>query len=586
MDVVAYDTETTGLYRYQGHRMFAFSTCDSAGKTSVHRLDGSSVGKVRGRRELERLWSRESVSVVMHNAKFDLTMTEAELGTGLVGRWKDRVHCTHKMSHILQNHHLTHSLEDLSWDLARYPRIDSEISKLAKQCGGYHKVPVGRMTRYQEVDAERGMLLYLFFWPMIAKNPKWLDCYLVERDLIWTTMQMEKRGVMLHRGRCQGVIDRLEREVDSIRDQVYAVIGRRFVITSDAEIRRVLFRDLGMPVLTRTEKSGQPSVDKSTLMSLRENHPHPVLDLILKYRSYTKGRKMLQGYLELVDGNGIIHPNINTCQAITGRESCQNPNLQNVAKSDVLLNPFPVPARIAFRPRPGYVTLYVDYAGIELRLLVHYSQDGELVVCLVSGDGDCHSLAAETFYGGRFRDGSAAERKRLRSAAKNGSFAIAYGANPLKLSGTLGLPYAEGAAAFRRYVERWPKLAHLTKTISKQVYMDGYVETVFGRRLHVPKEKAYVGTNYLIQGTAAEILKRAQNRVEAYNPPEVMLVLPIHDELVIEYPRNRLRDLGDYLRGLRRQMTEFPGKFSVPLDIEASISTSSWEKKTPVEIPA
>jgi DNA polymerase-1 len=361
-----------------------------------------------------------------------------------------------------------------------------------------------------------------------------------------------------------------------------------------------------MPVLKSTN-GGLPSVDKEVLQELMEEHPHPVLDMVLRYRSWRRGSSILAGYVKEADEGDIIHPNIRTNGARTGRESCARPNLQNVEKTGVLLNPYPVPARKAFRPRPGYVNFHVDYAGIELRLLVHYSRDPKLIAEIKKPGGDPHLLAAKIFYPpmrrvelDRFRelpesiqrgirawDEKSAEFKTLRGASKNCNFARPYGASWRKMCATLGLPEALGKARCARYEQEFPRLVNLSRDISQEVRATGGVETVFGRWLWVPKDKAYVGTNYLIQGTAAEILKRAQVRVhkmlEELTSGEMRLLLPIHDELIVECPAKRLGDAVEVWRKLREAMIDFP-QFSVPLEVEVEIAYVDWSKKNPFDL--
>lgn len=581
MKTIAYDVETTGLHPHHGDEMFAYSTCNTKGKTFVQRIDGSPLRQLQGMKKLTKLWSNESakhVAKVAHNLKFDLTFTEKALGRRLDNHV---VHCTHKMSHILQNHHHNHSLDQLGWELAEYPRVDGKMRRMAKLCGGYHKVPEPKMDAYQRLDGERGMLLHMFMYPKIKANPKWLEVYQTEVDLIRTTMRMEERGIMISRKRTRQMIKNLEQTVDKLREDLFALVGRRFNPDADRELVRILFGQLGMPVNRRTAKTKQPSVDKHALMALREEFNHPILNMILQLRSYTKGITSLESYINLSVDN-VLHPSINTCQAITARESISYPNLQNVQKTGVLLNPFPVAARACFRPRPGYVLLCIDYAGIEMRLLIHYSEDDRMMDCLVNGDGRVHALAAEVFYLNEYINATKSYKETLYGAAKNADFAMPYGAGARKIAQTLGLKGQAGLAAHKRHKKTFPKLDGLTSVFVEMVKADGYLTTVFGRRVHVPKNKAYIGTNYIIQNTAAGILKRAQNRVHKYNEEqtggEVKILIPIHDEIVMEYPRAMLSELPEYIRDVRKLMIDFP-QFKIPLEIEVDIATHSWEHK-------
>jgi len=580
MKPFSYDTETTGLYPFSGAEMFSFSVSDFDGNATVHRLDGGKLRSIQSNKMLKKIWGNEKLHKVMHNAKFDLEMTEKTLGKRLDG---NSVHCTHKMSHILRNNG-SHKLDDLTWEYGAYPKVDDKIKKMATFCGGYKNVPEKHMNQYQKDDAIRTMLLFRLMWPMIKKNPKFLECYKTEMELIWVTMRMEERGLMVHETRTKELIHKLKEEVDETKENLFHLTNRRFSVNSDVEVRKLLFKDLRMPIIKLTDKEKEPSTDKFVLMELNERFPeNEVLNLILKTRSYEKGITTLNEYLNLSDSDFILHPSINTCGAITGRESCEHPNLQNVAKSKVLLNPFPIPARKAFRARPGYINLHLDYSGIEMRLIIHYAGEKEMIYCLNHGDGDVHSLAAESFYGKRFiNETNKVTKKELRNAAKNANFAAPYAASIKKLMIILGVKGVKGRKGVLNYIARFPKVAKFSRKVIEEVKEFGGVETILGRFLYTNVRKPYIGANFKIQGTAAIILKIAQNRVHKYNVEqasnEPKLLLPIHDELVIEYPRNRIKDLDDYIRDIHALMIDFP-MFNVPLDVSVEISTNSWEDK-------
>ena len=580
MRVLAYDTETNGLDLHYGKRMFAFSTCSPGGMSRAWRLNHKRSGVY-----LKRLFAERDIVKVMHNAKFDLTATEYQLGRRVAET--TTFHDTILMSHVLQNLHTTHRLKDLTWELAGIPRDDERAVKAFIARGGdYSTVPEWLMKPYQLLDAERCMLLHLFFYPMIQKNKQYLEIYEMERDLIIPTMRMEQHGLMLNRRSCEKLIGNIQQDVDLLLDEIEEHSGRRINPNKAKDVRWLLFIKSGLPARTRTAVTKEIGTQKSALLELKEEFEHPAVDMILKHRSWARGIKILQSYLNLCDDADIIHPDIRTCGAKTGRESCSKPNLQNVAKSKVLLNPFPIPARLAFRPRPGCVNVHIDYAGIEMRILVHYSGESVLVAKLRLNE-DVHEPACHVFYGSRFREATGSERKMLRDASKNANFSIPYGSAAQKVSNILSMPLSEGSRRFIMYRHAFPDLCALNQKVARQVREHGYVTTIFGRKLYVPRQKAYMGTNYLVQGTAAGVVKRAQVRVhvllESLTGGECCLLLPIHDELVLEVPRTRLRGFtGDVYPRIRAAMLDFP-QFNVPLDVEVEVATTDWEHKKPLE---
>lgn len=601
---IAYDTETTGLRPHGKDTMFAYSTCDERGKINVIRM----TDKLADDKLNAVVWgARNGDELVMHNSKFDLTFTEKRIGRRIAETI--RFHDTMIMSHMLRNDHHGHGLKDLTWELAGIPKDDEdEVRRYAKNADDvdYSRVPEHIMRRYQEMDAKRTMLLYHFFMPKLQARPKLLECYGWERDVVVPTMRMEGRGFMINRERTATIRDSLEADAKETMDEVERVYGRRVDIGNNNVLRHILYTEKKLPVLARTSKTGLPSVEKEVLDELYQRTKDPLLRLAVRYGSRRRGSTMLQSYINLADDDGVIHPNIKTLGAVTGRESCRDPNLQNVEKEGRLQNPFPTPARKCFRPRPGFVNFHADYSAIELKLLVHYSKDPELVAEAAKPDGDPHYIAAQIFYqpftpedAEKYAEFCAAnptiaagidayekdsdEWNALRDPAKGTNFAVPYGAGWQKACATLGLPLEIGEVRFNEYRRRFPNLCNMTQDIVATVREKKGVETTFGRFLHVPRDKAYVGVNYLIQGTAAEILKRSQVRVHRYleeaTGGECGLIIPIHDELVIEWPRKRLGEAKACWRKIRELMIDFP-QFNVPLDVKVDVSTVDWSKKT------
>lgn len=581
---IAYDVETTGLHRFQGSRMFALAVCDGERNAEAWRVDGKN--QRAGLDRLRDFWGEqnEATPKVMHNAKFDLAFTEKAVGFSLE---RHAIHDTFIMSRLVQSDHYSHALDDVAYDLCAYTRDhDRAIKPYIRGQKNYEKVPAHLMRAYQIADVERTQLLYQFFYPKITADPMLLDVYQTELKLLWVTMRMEERGICLDVGRTRTLIEELKVKAEQVKARVRGRVGQTFDPGSPQKVAALLYGDLQYPVFKKTKGTHKPSTDKDALAQLREFTQHPILDDIIEYRSWVRGQSTLASYIDFQDETGRVHCNIRTAGAITGREACADPNLQNVEKEGQLRNPFPVPARRCFRPAVGYVNFHVDYAGIELRILVHYSDDVKMLECLNHGDGDVHSLAASVFYGKRFTECTDKNtRKMLRSAAKNANFAIPYGASAAKVAATLGLPLKQATERYAVYKATFPGLSGLSTTIAGWVKRDGFVRTAFGRIIHVPKHQAYIGTNYTVQGTAADVLKRAQVRLGPWLKAEtggrVQMILPIHDELIIEVPRDMLGECPELFRGIRHEMIrDFMPPLKVPLEVEVDYTTRDWATKT------
>jgi len=581
---LAYDTETNGLSVHQGHRMFAFSYGDAGGNIDVHRLDKEPRRSLKSIRVLKDIWgqNKRDVPKIMHNAKFDLHFTQALLETDLLDH---EIHDTMIMSNLLQSAMPSHALKDLAYWLASVPKDDEDEIKAFLKGGriDYSIVPEHLMDTYQRRDIERTMLLYLFFYPKIKERPKLLELYNMEMKLIKTTCRMEDRGLMVDLKACDQVIAELEAGAEEAMDGIAVIAGERINVNSPTKLQWLLFDKCKLPIVGKTKKSRQPSTDKSAMALLRDTCEHPVLDLVLKYRSWYRGVGMINSYKEHAGSDCIIHPNLRTCGARTGRQSCSDPNLHNIEKSGTLLNPFPVPARRCFRPRPGYVNFHIDYSGIEFRLLAHFAEDFRVIKAIKNGL-DPHVRAAEIFYREKFiGEKSKKKRDAMRGAAKNTNYAICYAAGMTKMAKVLGVFYdAEFKRRFGAYKMEFPMLVGLSPKLARIAKEVGYVDTHAGRRIHVPKDKSYVATNWIVQGSAADIMKEAEVRVDKYlqetTGDEVRIILSIHDELILEYPIKRMKEAKGVMRRVANEMTRDFG-YLIPLEVDVGIVKKNWEEK-------
>ncbi len=598
MREVAYDTETTGLYLSEGAHIFGFSTCDEERNVGIYRLDGSvckhwnepQTSPADARRSMgvvERLWRDPENTIVLHNAPLDIDFTEDLLGRDL----RDHpIKDTISMSQILQNRHPGHALARLGYDLAEYP---DDADKMVKRYirGGqmnYQQIPIYDFDRYQHDDAVRTMLLNLFFWPMIVENG-WEELHQMECDLTWAVLDMRRRGVMIDRAKCHKLIDWLHEKCEQDRRNFHAIAGGRAMNPgNDGHIRYILYTKMKLPILKRTEETKQPSVDKDTLLELKEKTGAKIIDVVLRFKAYRSGIAKLQTYMEKADANDLLHPDIRRTGAKTGRQSCSNPNLFNVSKKQAYMNPYPIPARSCIRPRPGYINFCIDEKGIEMRLIIDASGDEHMTQILMSGE-DVHAAASEVFLGARFRKARArcndskrayARYKAMRDAGKSANFAKPYGGGDDAISRILGLRGSAAHSANERYDAEFPGIASLSRRLAEEVRREGHIHTAYGRQLDIPRDKAYMGPNYKIQGDAAGKFKRGQirvnNRLRRETGDEVRLILPIYDELIIECPRKRLKDMPDVLEGIRKDMTEDFPQFKVPFDIDIEYCTSDW----------
>ena len=578
--IQAFDIETTGLKAFRGAKVFAFCIGHMDGTVEVWRLDGKDKkDPALGLKRLETFLADTSIEKVCHNVKFEYSILKEN---GFIIPENTVWHDTMLMSQILQNNNPHHSLDYLAWQFGQYPTdLDDIIVRMGKEYGGWQNIPVNKMYSYQVSDGERTVLLFRTFYPYFENDSRLMADYREEILTVTNTYQIERRGIMVHWNELAHLEEWLKDEVSKIQDDLYKSLGEYLNLNSPQQVSHILFKKLKLPIIKISEESRQAKTGKDVLFELKKISDHPVIDLIMKQRSYTKGIGTLKNYKKHAIGD-IIHPNIKTNFALTGREASSEPNLQNVSKEEALKNPFPVPARKCFRPRLGFVFILFDYAGIEMRLIVEVCGEEELLTLANSG-GDLHTPAAGLFFQDRFlKEEDKGKKKILRTASKNGQFGIAYGADFETLATTLMLSIPEAIAAKERYSQRFPKVANYATSTADEIRQKGYIENVFGRKLYINREMAYMGANYRIQSAAAGILKRGQNNIyrniinkDASLKDKLFVIMPIHDELIIEVSRELLPYRDELCQRIAHEMTSIPG-IRVRLDAETKITTTTW----------
>lgn len=558
--------------------MFAFCIADSDGGVYQERVE------LGCRSVLLQDWLDDtSIEKAAHHLKFDYAMLVVD-GYRIP---EDTIwHCTMVASQVLRNLVRDHSLDGLTHELGGDPggewmALDRKIERLGNAYDGYHNIPAHLMSQYQDADGIRLMLLYHTLIPELLKDPKaWAD-YRNEIELVLATQRMEQRGMMLDVQGVEDTLARCEREADRARDDLTQLTGPGdyFNMASDHDVRRLLFQRFKLPVIRHT-KMKMECVDKDVLAELRESHPHEVLNVLQRYRSYQKGSSIISGYKALADSEGVIHPNLRTNGANrTGRFSCTNPNLQNVSKDRNLKNPYIVSARGCFRAPPGCVLLDVDQSGIEIRMIIDAAGPGKMMSLLSQGHHP-HIIAVQGFYGDRFR--SKSEDRDMYDAGKNGHFCICYNGGLDTFADTVMLPIDQAQIGYEWYEREFPEIFNLAEEGSYKVQRTEQIVTPFGRVLRIPHGKHYVWLNYYIQGTAAGVIKRGIVRVDDYLrrrwAGKAWLVLTVHDSILMvcdaqTFYDNQLEIYYD-ISGL---MTHIP-EVNVKLDVEWKLTEGRWNE--------
>lgn len=588
--VVSFDIETTGIDPREA-KIFSFCIGHADGTSEVYRLDTKNKMKNRrGWQRLQALFYDPSTAKIAHNYKFEYKFL---ISAGIKIPDNTVWHDTMLMSRILRNLAPSHALDYLAWEIGGYEietpfgtfnskEIDEKVKRQAESRGGrYDRVDKELMYWYQVADAERPVLLYLVWINEFRKNSKLYKDYINEILTTAVTAQMENVGVTLDWDNANGLSEELEEKLDKLQADSFEYFGEYINLNSDPKVRRLLFKRYRLPVLAKT-KSKLPSTNKETLVELAKRYPehHTAIHLILQYRAYTNALSMLQGYMERAKADGTIYPTVNSCQARTHRQSGENPNMQNVSKGlpDPEKNPYPVIMRHVFKAPQGYFLCLGDYSGIEMRLIIELAACQEMIEAIARGESP-HVIACRLFYGDMFK--SKKENPNLYQFGKNAHFALGYGAGFHKLAKTLGVPEEQGMEGLLTYRERFPEIAFLNRNVAKTIKHQGFVTSPFGNKLYVPVKKAYSGLNYLIQCTAAKILKRAEVTMSHYFKEQwdnrVQLQMVIHDEVILKFERSLLPHRDEILYDVSKLMCDMP-EIKIPLEVEWKKTTTTWKR--------
>ncbi|MDM4763090.1 DNA polymerase I [Galbitalea sp. SE-J8] len=397
----------------------------------------------------------------------------------------------------------------------------------------------------------------------------------IELPLAPVLARMELDGVAVDRHGLQALSAELGATAEQLAQSAYAELGREVNLGSPKQLQEVLFDQLGMPK-TRATKTGY-STDAGALADLQEQSPHPFLDLLLQHRDATKIKQITDAIEKAVAADGRVHTTYDQTGAATGRVSSNDPNLQNIPiRTEVGRR-----IRGAFVPGPGFETLLTaDYSQIEMRIMAHLSGDEGLIAAFTAGE-DLHRFVGARVFGVDPADVTPAMRTKVKAM----SYGLAYGLSAFGLSKQLRIETAEARELMTDYFARFGAVRDYLRNVVEQARVDGYTETIFGRRRPFPdlsspnrvlRENAErQALNSPIQGSAADIIKRAMIGVDADLRAQGLasrLLLQVHDELVLEVADGEL----DALRAIVVDRMSHAADLTVPLDVQVGTGPN-WD---------
>jgi DNA polymerase-1 len=401
----------------------------------------------------------------------------------------------------------------------------------------------------------------------------------LELPLVPILAEMERVGILLDRDALVGIAAEMQARIGALEGEVHDRAGHPFNLGSTQQLATVLYDELGLAAGRKT-KLGR-STDADSLESLREEHP--VVDLVLEWRQLTKLKSTYVDALpQLCDADGRVHTSFNQAVAATGRLSSADPNLQNVP----IRTEWGQRIRRAFVAGPGRLLVSADYSQVELRVLAHVTGEERLIEAFARGE-DIHRRTAAQVYG----IDPAAVTRDMRRVAKVVNFGVVYGLSDFGLARDTGMSREEAGVFIRSYFESFPAVTRWLEQIRMHAREWGWVETFTGRRRHLPDIRAAnrqmrmaaerMAVNMPIQGGAAEIMKKAMidcDRALRESGSPAQVLLQVHDELVVEVPRDDVPALVTLVRGAMADA--YP--LVVPLVVDVKIG-DNWQEMTPVD---
>jgi DNA polymerase-1 len=578
--LVAFDTETTSL-NYMQAELVGLSFSAEAGKAVyipvAHRYPGAPQQMSRDfvLHKLKPLLEDSAIKKVGQNLKYDMSVM-ARYGINLNGIAFD----TMLESYVLDSTGSRHNMDALAEKYLGHTTIHFEdiAGKGARQLT-FDQIELEQAGPYAAEDADITLQLHQALWPQLeAENKLSVLLQDLEVPLLSVLSRIERNGVRIDTDmlKLQGL--ELAKRLHELEQQAYEIAGRDFNMGSPKQIGQIFFEELQLPIIAKTPK-GAPSTAENVLQELAEQG-YELPGVILEHRGLAKLKSTYVDALpRMVDPQtGRLHTSYHQAVAATGRLSSSDPNLQNI----------PVRTeegrriRKAFVPADGHIMMAADYSQIELRIMAHLSADPGLLKAFSEGL-DVHAATAAEVFGVDSIDAVTSDQRR---SAKAVNFGLIYGMSAFGLARQLDIGRAEAQGYVDLYFDRYPGVKEFMDKTRESAHEQGFVETLFGRRLYLPEINSRNGMrrqaaertaiNAPMQGTAADIIKRAMLDVDAWictEKPQLKMLMQVHDELVFEIHR----DEPETSMNIIRQKMQSAAELSVPLVVDVGTG-ANWEE--------
>ena len=578
-EVVAFDTETDGL-DYMTANLVGVSFAVEEGKAAYVPVAHDYLDAPA---QLDRDWVLAQLKPLLEDPNKDKVGQNLKFDASILARYDIEMQGirfdTMLESYVFNSVVGRHDMDSLSLRYLEHKTISfEEIAGKGKKQLTFNQIDLEQAGPYAAEDADITLRLHNVLLEKVNADDKLKSVFDdIEMPLVPVLSRIERTGVLIDSMLLGAQSTEIAARLDELEKQAFEIAGDEFNLSSPKQLQAILFEKMGLPVLKKTP-SGTPSTNEEVLQELALDYPLP--KLILEYRSLAKLKSTYTDKLpKMVNpATGRVHTSYHQAVTATGRLSSSDPNLQNIP----VRNDEGRRIRQAFIAPTGYKVLAVDYSQIELRIMAHLSGDKALLDAFNHGK-DIHAATAAEILGIPLESVTSEQRRRAKAI----NFGLIYGMSAFGLAKQLDMGRNEAQDYMNVYFERYPGVLEYMESTRNQASEQGYVETLFGRRLHLPDIKSRNGMrrkaaeraaiNAPMQGTAADIIKRAMVLVDEWvgQQPEgrVRLLMQVHDELVFEVQESEV----DNVSAEVRRLMESAAELAVPLIADAGMG-DNWDQ--------
>ncbi|MDP4491603.1 DNA polymerase I [Vibrio sp. AH4] len=578
-DLFAFDTETDSL-DYMVANLVGVSFAVAEGEAAYIPVAHDYLDAPQ---QLDRAWviaqlkpllEDENKAKVGQNLKYDASVI-ARYGVDLRGIRHD----TMLQSYVYNSVGGKHDMDSLALRFLQHSCISFEqIAGKGKNQLTFNQIDLQEAAQYAAEDADVTLRLHKRISPLIEQDSKLEQVYReIEMPLVPVLSRIERTGVMIDDMLLSAQSQEIALRLDELEKKAYELAGQPFNLSSPKQLQTILFEQMKLPVLQKTP-SGTPSTNEEVLQELALDYPLP--KVLIEYRGLAKLKSTYTDKLPKMinPSTGRVHTSYHQAVTATGRLSSTDPNLQNIP----VRNEEGRRIRQAFVAPHGWKIMAVDYSQIELRIMAHLSGDQALLDAFREGK-DIHAATAAEIIGVPIEQVSSEQRRRAKAV----NFGLIYGMSAFGLAKQLGIPRGEAQEYMDKYFERYPGVMQYMEDTRSRAAEQGYVETIFGRRLHLPeitsrngmrrKAAERAAINAPMQGTAADIIKKAMLLVDEWIQREgdgrVKLLMQVHDELVFEVAESSLSEIEIKVQ----ELMESAAELAVPLVADAGHG-DNWDQ--------